>query len=152
MPASGTVRQYSATAVPTISQKFTGKERDADTGLDYFGARYLSSTQGRWMSPDKPFADQHPTNPQSWNLYDYVGNNPLRLADDTGEGAREKMAGAWLGGKNTFNNTMAGFIGLVIQPDQTAAAMWQNLKGITTLFSPDGRQALTEGWGHMSEE
>jgi len=34
------------------AQKFTGKERDTETGLDYFGARYLSSAQGRFTSPD----------------------------------------------------------------------------------------------------
>ena len=33
--------------------KFTGKERDAETGLDYFGARYMSSAQGRFASPDE---------------------------------------------------------------------------------------------------
>jgi RHS repeat-associated protein len=60
----------------------TGKERDVETGLDYFGARYLSSAQGRWMSPDELFADQHPEDPQSWNLYGYVRNNPLRMVDD----------------------------------------------------------------------
>jgi RHS repeat-associated protein len=32
--------------------KFTGKERDAESGLDYFGARYYASNMGRWMSPD----------------------------------------------------------------------------------------------------
>jgi RHS repeat-associated protein len=37
--------------------KFTGKERDTESGLDYFGARYYASSMGRWMSPDKPFAD-----------------------------------------------------------------------------------------------
>jgi RHS repeat-associated protein len=47
---------------------FTGKERDAETGSDYFGFRYYSSAQGRWTSPDHPFADQHPENPQSWNV------------------------------------------------------------------------------------
>ena len=47
----------------------TGKERDAETGLDYFGARYYSGAQGRFTSPDRPFADQHRGDPQSWNLY-----------------------------------------------------------------------------------
>ena len=37
--------------------KFTGKERDAETALDYFGARYYSNGLGRFMTPDKPFAD-----------------------------------------------------------------------------------------------
>jgi RHS repeat-associated protein len=66
---------YRNTAGPR--QRFTGKERDAETGLDYFGARYLSSAQGRFTSPDAPFADQFPENPQSWNLYSYTRNNPL---------------------------------------------------------------------------
>jgi RHS repeat-associated protein len=66
--------------------KFTGKERDAETGLDYFGARYFSGAQGRFTSPDAPFADQHVADPQSWNLYSYTRNNPLRYLDDTGRG------------------------------------------------------------------
>jgi hypothetical protein len=39
---------------------------------------------GRWMSPDLPFADQNPENPQSWNLYGYVRNNPLNSIDTNG--------------------------------------------------------------------
>jgi RHS repeat-associated protein len=64
--------------------KFTGKERDAESGLDMFGARYYASTMGRFMIPDwsskpaaVPFAD--PANPQSLNLYSYVTNNPLSV-------------------------------------------------------------------------
>src|SRR5271163_45379 len=51
----------------------TGKERDAESGLDYIDARYYASTMGRFMSPDPSqlyFAD--PTNPQSFNLYTYA--------------------------------------------------------------------------------
>lgn len=59
--------------------KFTGKERDSETGLDYFGARYYGSNMGRFTSPDKPFADQHVYDPQSWNLYSYTRNNPIFL-------------------------------------------------------------------------
>jgi RHS repeat-associated protein len=66
-------------------QHYTGKERDSESGLDYFGARYYASSMGRWMSPDKPFVDQHPANPQSWNIYAYARNNPLRFVDDDGE-------------------------------------------------------------------
>jgi RHS repeat-associated protein len=64
--------------------KFTGKERDAESGLDYFGARYFGSTMGRFMSPDGPFNDQSPDNPQSWNLYSYGRNNPLIGTDPDG--------------------------------------------------------------------
>ncbi len=64
--------------------QFTGKERDAETGLDYFGARYFSGAQGRFTSPDPPGLDQSEDDPQSWNLYSYVRNNPLRFIDPTG--------------------------------------------------------------------
>ena len=64
--------------------QFTGKERDAETGLDYFGARYMSAAQGRFTSPDEPLIDQSPDDPQSWNLYGYVRNNPLIFTDPTG--------------------------------------------------------------------
>jgi RHS repeat-associated protein len=75
----------------SLDAEFTGKERDAETGLDYFGARYFSSAQGRFTSPDKPFADQHVANPQSWNLYSYARNNPLRYIDDDGEAVIETL-------------------------------------------------------------
>jgi len=75
---------YPSTSADILNQKFTGKERDAETGLDFFGARYFSGAQGRFTSPDAPFADQHPEDPQSWNMYAYVRNNPLKNADPDG--------------------------------------------------------------------
>lgn len=45
----------------------------------------MSAAQGRFSSPDAPFADQHPADPQSWNLYAYGRNNPLLYVDPTGE-------------------------------------------------------------------
>jgi RHS repeat-associated protein len=77
-----TTQGYSAT--DSVRQKFTEKERDNETGLDYFGARYYASTQGRFTSPDKPFADQFQTNPQSWNTYSYVRNSPCNNVDAKG--------------------------------------------------------------------
>jgi RHS repeat-associated protein len=62
----------------------SSKERDAETGLDFLGARYLSSAQGRFTSADTPLIGEHPGNPQSWNLYSYGLNNPLRFTDPTG--------------------------------------------------------------------
>ena len=64
--------------------KVTGKERDSESGLDNFGARYFGSSLGRFTSPDSPLLDQHIADPQSWNLYSYVRNNPLSFVDPTG--------------------------------------------------------------------
>jgi len=75
--------------------KFTGKERDAETGLDYFQTRYFSGAQGRFSSPDDPFADQHPADPQSWNLYGYVRNNPLAFTDPSGNACVQDSNGSW---------------------------------------------------------
>jgi RHS repeat-associated protein len=63
---------------------FTGKERDQESGLDYFGARYNSSSMGRFMSPDPGNIGASPKNPQTWNMYSYGLNNPLRITDPTG--------------------------------------------------------------------
>jgi RHS repeat-associated protein len=66
----------------TIRQKFTQKERDIETGLDYFGARYYSSVQGRFTGVD--IAGPNLSNPQSLNKYAYTLNNPLRYIDRSG--------------------------------------------------------------------
>jgi RHS repeat-associated protein len=73
-------------------QFFTGKERDAESGADYFGARYYGSSMGRFMSPDysdmtfgpDPVPNADITNPQSLNLYAYGQNNPVRNVDPDG--------------------------------------------------------------------
>jgi RHS repeat-associated protein len=84
------------------SYLFTGKERDAESGLDFFIARYYSSQYGRFLSPDEftggpvdAFSSNDPappatlpyaniTNPQSLNKYTYTWNNPLRYTDPNG--------------------------------------------------------------------
>jgi RHS repeat-associated protein len=70
-------------------QFFTGKERDSETGNDYFGARYYASSLGRWMSPDwsakeEPVPYAKLGDPQSLNLYSYVLNNPTTRLDSDG--------------------------------------------------------------------
>jgi RHS repeat-associated protein len=73
--------------VPTPTQRFTGKERDTvETGLDYFGARYFSGAMGRFTGPDpQEFNKRTISNPQKWNRYAYVLNNPLALIDPDGK-------------------------------------------------------------------
>jgi len=62
----------------------TAKERDTESNLDYFGARYFSGAQGRFTSPDPLLNSGKPWEPQSWNRYAYIDNNPLRYTDQTG--------------------------------------------------------------------
>ncbi len=68
-----------------VRQKFTGYEADGETGLNFAEARYQSSTQGRFTSADPLQASAHPTDPQSWNRYAYVRNNPLNFVDPSGQ-------------------------------------------------------------------
>jgi RHS repeat-associated protein len=72
--------------VDTVRQKFTGQERDNESYLDFFQARYFSGIQGRFTSPDPGNAGADPSDPQSWNGYAYVSNNPLSYTDPSGLG------------------------------------------------------------------
>lgn len=105
-----------------MRQKFTGKIRDTETGLDYFEARYYSSRWGRFTTSDEfvggpeeliEFAGMlghNPTfyaelaEPQSLNKYQYVLNNPLRYVDPDGHQTTSADA-LWVGLQNTVNQT-----------------------------------------------
>jgi RHS repeat-associated protein len=68
-----------------VRQQFTSKERDVETGLDYFSNRYYHSIPGRFMSADPiPMTSQRPSDPQRLNLYAYVRGNPLVNIDPNG--------------------------------------------------------------------
>jgi RHS repeat-associated protein len=65
--------------------KFTGKERDSESDLDNFGARYYGNALGRFMTPDPSgIAFSNQAFPQSWNLYSYVQNSPVNALDPDG--------------------------------------------------------------------
>ncbi len=59
--------------------KYTSKERDVETGLDYFGARYYDSWRGQWLSVD-PLANKYP----GWSAYNYATDNPILFVDPNG--------------------------------------------------------------------
>lgn len=80
----GGVQQNYCSGGPAQNYKFTGKERDAESGLDNFGARHHGPTLGRFMSVDPKFASGHVSNPQTWNRYSYTLNNPLIYVDADG--------------------------------------------------------------------
>jgi RHS repeat-associated protein len=69
-----------------LSPAFTGKERDGESGLDWFQSRHLGGAQGRFSSADAMLAKKEwLADPQRWNRYAYVRNNPLRFIDPNGE-------------------------------------------------------------------
>ena len=85
--------EWNVTSSIENNKKFVGKEKDTETGLSYFGARYMSSNIGRFISTD-PVGPVNPAtgkinqtmlnNPQRLNLYAYGLNNPYKYLDDDG--------------------------------------------------------------------
>jgi RHS repeat-associated protein len=116
--------------------KFTGKERDAETNNDDFGARYYSSQFGRWISPDwsaipEPVPYANLTNPQTLNLYAMVHDNPETFADLDGHCCDGMWAEAWAGVKPDYQQLLhsprvqeaAKGVGLIVAAVATTAAV-----------------------------
>jgi RHS repeat-associated protein len=79
-----------------IRSRYTGKERDTESGNDYFGARYYASSMGRWMSPDESLDGAIMELPQTWNKYSYEYNRPTYGTDP--DGRCPPCVGALIGG------------------------------------------------------
>jgi RHS repeat-associated protein len=117
---------------------FTGKERDTESGNDFFNARYYASTTGRFLSPDPSgLAYAHLANPQSLNLYSYVRNNPLRFVDPTG------LAGCQLEGMDTSCNGLSNNEGAQACPDNNC-----NEQPSTTQQMASSRPGF---WGRLGQ-
>jgi RHS repeat-associated protein len=118
------------------SQKFTGKVRDSETGFDFFGARYYSGAQGRWMIPDwsgqpskVPYANF--ADPQTLNIYAYVRNNPLNRTDPDGHGFLENLSnylayGVW-GDENAVKRSEEEARRRLIESQQKRASAGEEL-------------------------
>jgi RHS repeat-associated protein len=128
--------------------KFTGQEREAESSLDYFGARYYPSATGRFMSPDPSGpASMRFEDPQSLNLYAYVRNNPLINVDPTGldcihlnddmKGIKEVNAG----------NCKKGDGGYWVPGTYNGMAVTQSDGTITGFESIDGNNGFVSTFG-----
>jgi len=117
---------YGEIITPPTTQEsvlFTGKSRDYDSGLDFFGARYSSYLLFRFLSVDPGQIHKgHITNPQKWNRYTYVINNPLLLVDITGneEGVRI----------NVFLNTSSALPAQTIDRVTVPPPNWARLRDV----------------------
>jgi RHS repeat-associated protein len=124
--------------------KFTGKERDSESGLDEFGARYYASSLGRFMIPDwaeKPTDVPYASfgNPQSLNLYSYVNNNPTTTRDPDGHETQDTLdPQAAKEAGNTIAGAFTGLARMAVGTWNTAADLLnaQTGYGLPTLPMP----------------
>jgi RHS repeat-associated protein len=120
--------------------KFTGKERDTESGNDYFGARYYGSSMGRMMSPDPTFLNiRRVFNPQRWNMYSYAINNPLTNIDPDGNEVISVV----------YPHYPVGVHGSVTAPLGHAGVVFVEKDGTTHYFEygryPNGDQPVADG-------
>jgi RHS repeat-associated protein len=133
---------------------FTGKERDTESGNDYFGARYYASTMGRFLSPDwasnpqaVPYASY--TNPQTLNLYNYMRNNPLSGTDKDGHccddgSPQERLLTGIVGGINLYVSVKKGVAAVA-----EAATSETGVGALAALYT--GNQAVNQGAGGIRQ-
>jgi len=125
---------YSST-LDTMNPRFTGQMRDPETydangqtALDWFNTRYYSGAQGRFQSPDPGNAGADITDPQTWNGYAYVGNNPLSYIDPSGmQGISVGAAAA--GDSSSLWGTIASYLGPAIGIGEFAYELYQFYAG-----------------------
>jgi RHS repeat-associated protein len=111
------------------THKFTGKERDSESGLDNFGARYDASSLGRFMTPDS-IAYSSLEDPQSLNLYSYVGNHPTVLIDPDGHCWDQWLCNTDEGRYDGPFSLKDAFLGRIRSPGAFHSATWkQHLRG-----------------------
>jgi RHS repeat-associated protein len=102
-----------------VRQKFTGYERDSESGLDFAKSRYYSSNQGRFTSVDPLMPSAILVNPQTFNRYSYVTNSPVNLIDPSGLWGIIPVEGC-IGGAVTFQSLLSD--GQATKPEQQPKA------------------------------
>ena len=120
----------------SVNQKFTGQERDPDTNIDYFKARYYGSLLGRFTSPDPYAGSMDVTNPQSFNRYAYVLGNPLGNTDPSGMDpfSGDPGDGGWDGDPCLFDPFLCG--GGISLPSWPQPSPAPSQPGTTTVPNP----------------
>ncbi len=109
----------------TIYASFTGQQQDTISGMYDFLYREYSPVQGRWISPDPSgMGAASPTNPQTWNRYAYVLNDPLANMDPLGLDCIHYHGGA---GSNFYQAGYCGDTLYYVDGVPTSAGLAQNL-------------------------
>ena len=109
--------------------KFTGKERDVETGYDYFGARFYWATIGHWLSVD-PLADKYP----NISPYAYCAWNPVKFVDPDGNEFINKLASPMQIRKNTSLSETQKSAMIQTNTNLNTNLMKRNAIGIDNVF------------------
>jgi len=139
------------------NERFIGKEKDKETGLDYFGARYMYDKAGRFTSPD-PIGPVDPKtsqtnhgmllNPQKLNAYAYAGNNPYRYIDPWGLEWKDwqENVKATIEGTTKQNPLLksATPYGKKTDSDEFVALPDEHLRGKQIEIEANGKKVVTE--------
>jgi RHS repeat-associated protein len=155
-PYGGVENDYcNSTSVPQ-NYKFNGKERDTESNLDNFGARYFPSNIGRFMTPDwsaKPQGVPYAVlgDPQSLNLYAYAGNNPMSRRDPNGhdpctvDGEHHGSVWCWL-------HSHGHLLGVSTQVERDRDAADYLRKAIQTYFGDIYKNGKRVDWSKLSDK
>src|SRR5579885_360540 len=98
--------------------QFAGMDTDLETDSHHAQYRQYDSIAGRWMSPDPYDGSYDPSNPQSFNRYSYVMNNPLSLTDPTGQFTNGSYCG------DSCPDDGSGFVNLFVDIGQALASLF----------------------------
>jgi RHS repeat-associated protein len=144
----------------SVRQKFTGYERDIESDLDFAEARYYNPAHGRFTTVDPLMASASPNNPQTWNRYIYVGNNPLNITDPTGlswyyNSAEDRYK--WFGDNDTVEDGFKTVVGTQGNDDRGVGSFvyqtengWTRLNPYTNSFQTfDTRDAATSDFSSV---
>jgi RHS repeat-associated protein len=136
------------------TKRFTGKERDVETGLDYFGARYYGSKIGRFTTTDPAYTiAENLVDPQRWNRYAYGRNNPFRFPDPDGRDPKDIARGA---GKGVVFGAVDFGIGLFGLLDDPGSLVTGPIDAVATAgqayLTSEGRAQLAGQFGALDQE
>ena len=115
---------------------FTGQIHDGESNLEHFPFRQYEGTEGRWLTPDPAgLAAVDPSNPQTWNRYAYVNNNPVSFNDPTGLECNADGSGCDPGGGDTYTGSGPGMIN---PGNPTSFQLWNSLPTVGGRFGSNG--------------
>ena len=134
---NGSATSIATTGLASTTRGFTGHEMLDGLDVIHMNGRIYDPTLGRFLQADPVI--QAPDNPQNWNAYTYVFNNPYRYTDPTGMiGQKERQ---WLGAAVANDRYAAVFFPLFLRSEGAAEIVSQAMKLALSFSWNDGKKA-----------